>query len=369
MTERWSIHYRPKRFSEVVGQTPVVRFCSAVLSQFYNGKSKLPVGFLFGGRSGVGKTTLARVIGASLNCEHKDGVEPCGECPSCLLIVAGEGGVMEVDASFFGSVDNIRHLRAQLSMYSLTKYQVVILDEVHMMSREAFNVLLKLLEEPTEGTLYVLCTTEPQKVLETVRSRLIEFRFTAISWEEVGVFIKNLLEKEGVSCEEKLYKRLYRLSNENLRDVIVSLEQLSRLGDGVITYGLTKEVFGDIFVFEDVLKAIGDGDFVGAVELYQAYRVFYSDFSHFLSRLLSVAGDYFVQALKSGSSDAVFYEKVFSASYKFIQKTSSLIGDASAKMFFFALASEAKGSVLRANIQVEKEEFADASDVLSILGG
>lgn len=345
MTERWAISYRPNQFKRVLGQGAVVSFFKTVLKRYYAEGGELPVGFLFGGRSGVGKTTLARIIGASLNCMKRNGVEPCGECYSCLQIMSGEGSVIEVDASFFGLVDNIRELRDQLQMYSVSAYKVVILDEAHMMSKEAFNVLLKLLEEPPEKTLFMLCTTESEKVLETVRSRLLEFRFTAISHMVVSQYLDNLLLLEGVECDPAVYQRLYRLSNDNLRDVIVSLEQLALLGKGMITKELAAEMFGDIFVFEKILKGIKVGDYGMVMELYRIYNTFYTDFVRFLNGFLTVAGDYFLTAIRKGSSDVLFYGKLFRAIYSFQQTAVSLKGEAAASLFFHSLIMEVAGGV------------------------
>lgn len=365
MTERWHLTHRPKKFSEVLGQEATVRFCKQVLYRFYKGEAQMPVGFLFGGRSGVGKTTLARIVGASLNCEHRDGVEPCGECSSCVSIIAGGGDIIEIDASFFGLVDNIRALRERLQTYALINHRVIILDEAHMMSKEAFNVLLKLLESPPEETLFILCTTEAHKILETVRSRLVEFRFKAIPYQTISVFLRSLLKEEGIKCDEKVYTRLYRLSNDNLRDVIVSLEQLARTGDGSITEELVVAVFGDIFVFEKIILALRAGDYGSAMELYSEYNQFYLDFNHFLSRFLLIAGDAFVRTIKENSSDSVFYGKLFSSVYKFLQESLHLQSEATAKLFFHVLATEVGDS--KSSFAKSYSRYVSEEDALSIL--
>lgn len=363
MSTRWSITKRPRKFSEVLGQEPVIRFCKNVLAQFYAGKADLPVGFLFGGRSGVGKTTLARVVGASLNCPNRDGVEPCGECPSCKAIVAGEGHVIEVDAAFFGLVDNIRQLREELQLYSVVNYKVVVLDEAHMMSKEAFNVLLKLLESPPERTMFILCTTETHKVLETVRSRLTEFRFTPIHWAVVGDYLEGLLKEAKVECEPQVYYRLYRLSNDNFRDVIVSLEQLVNLGKGEITEADVSDMFGDIFVFEKIIGGLKVGDYGKCVELYAKYSRHCTDFERFLDGFLTIAGDAFLWAIKGGSSEATFYGKLFASVYKFLQTAVGLKGDAAANLFFHVLATEVGGF----SASSSSSEFVSEAEAISLL--
>jgi DNA polymerase-3 subunit gamma/tau len=332
--DRWSLTYRPKKFSEVLGQESVIKFFNYILQRHAKEANELPVGFLFGGRSGVGKTTLARIVGASLNCHHKVGIEPCGECSMCQRIFSGQGGIREVDAAYFGLVDNIRKLREELDMYSVVDYQVVILDEVHMMSKESFNVLLKLLEEPPPSVLFILCTTEVHKVLETVRSRLVEFRFTAIPWGIIDAYLKKLLAKEGVECDPKIYHRLYKLSNDNLRDVIVSLEQLAQVGEGKITEEKVASVYGDVFIFEKVLDALWLGDYGSAVALYSQYSNYNTDFVEFLNGFLTIVGGYFTNALQSGSSKVAQYGKLLMTVYEFMQVTPNLRGEAAAKLMF-----------------------------------
>jgi DNA polymerase-3 subunit gamma/tau len=281
--------------------------------------------------------------------------------------MSGEGSVVEVDASFFGLVDNIRALRDQLQMYSISAYKVVILDEAHMMSKEAFNVLLKLLEEPPEKTLFILCTTESEKVLETVRSRLLEFRFTAINRDKVLGYLLALTEREKVKCDTAVFERLYRLSNDNLRDVIVSLEQLALLGEGEVTKELTAKTFGDIFVFEKILDGIRSGDYGIVMELYREYNSFYTDFLRFLNGFLTIAGDRFLVAIKMGSQDVLFYSTLFRAIYKFQQMTLSLKGEAAAGLFFHSIIMEVAGEVTTQTL-VSKEVLTEeeALDLLMV---
>lgn len=367
MSSRWSLSYRPKKFSGVLGQESVLKFFSYILNRHIVEGEELPVGFLFGGRSGVGKTTLARIIGASLNCHHKVGIEPCGECSMCQRIFAGQGGIREIDAAYFGLVDNIRKLREELNMYSVVDYQVVILDEVHMMSKESFNVLLKLLEEPPESVLFILCTTEVHKVLETVRSRLVEFRFTSIPWGVIDVYLKALLDKEGVECDAKIYHRLYKLSNDNLRDVIVSLEQLSRVGEGKITEEMVASVYGDVFIFEKVLAALRLGDYGKAVALYSQYSNYNTDFNIFLNGFLTIVSGYFAQALKTGSSEAQQYGKLLKTIYEFVQSTPSVRGEAAAQLMFHVIVDEL--GVLNALPSTEQVMVSSDEEALDLLKG
>jgi DNA polymerase-3 subunit gamma/tau len=320
----------------------VGNFFRLVLSRYYTQQIPLPIGVLFGGLSGVGKTTMARVIGSSLNCKNRNGVDPCGECASCKAIWRGEGGVWEIDASFFGLIENIRELRGRLTSFSFSEYQVVILDECHMMSREAFNVLLKLLEDPPEKVLFVLVTTEPEKVLDTVRSRLIEFRFRALPNKLVLDYLKELLKTEGVSYEESLLQRIYFLSNYNFRDVLMNLEYLAIIGEGKITVDVVERALGNIFLFDQLLENLLKGDFEKSFELYAEFSQFQSNSAIFLQNLINFVVESLKWALKEGR-DATKYMVVLRCTYKFLHGRLVIKGEAAIKLLLFDIISALRG--------------------------
>jgi DNA polymerase-3 subunit gamma/tau len=367
--QRWSISYRPKRFEEVIGQEHVLVFFKTVLGNYWEKETTLPVGVLFGGHSGVGKTTVARVIAASLNCDSRDGVEPCGKCESCSSIIGGSGGVMEIDASFFGLVDNIRSLRDQLLSYSFAEYQVVIIDECHMLSREASNVLLKLLEEPPKNVLFIMCTTEVNKLLDTVRSRLVEFRFSLIPPEKVVSSVQKILRKEEIVCEDELVERLYKLSKYNVRDVLVALEQLSLLGEREITPERMSEVYGDVYVFERLVKALRLGKFADAMQIYQGLVVYQPDFKSFVEGLVVHLGDSLRETLVNGSPASVWYSFALKKVYEFLQKRIVEFGGAAGvRLLLFQLIPEDKQCAVEAeNIQTGVLEKLSDEEIFELL--
>lgn len=318
MSIRWSIRYRPKKFEEILGQNHIIEFFKIILDNYYEHQRLLPVGALFGGSSGVGKTTMARVISASLNCDKRVGVEPCGVCEICYPIIQGLGGVMELDASFFGSIDNIRNLQKRLSSYSFVEYQVIILDECHAMSKEAFNGLLKLLEEPPERVFFILVTTETDSVLDTVRSRLIEFQFKSISWVIIEKFLVSLLKKEKTTCSTQICRELYYLSEYNLREVIMMLEHLSILGRGEITKELVKKVYGDVTLVKEVILQLKVGGYEKAMLLFEEFHASQPDFKLFLKRFADYLGSLLRQTLKSGSRDSLVYGAMLRCVYVFM---------------------------------------------------
>lgn len=362
--QRWHITGRPRQFKQVLGQAHVKRFLDVILNDFFEKGADLPVGFLFGGSSGIGKTTIARVIGCSLNCEHKQGNEPCGKCVSCEKIVNGRGLVMEIDASIFGLVANVRKLSRDLQAYTFAEYQVVILDEAHMMSTEASNVLLKLLEDPPDRVLFILCTTDITQIIGTVRSRLLEFRFRDISWLEIKEYLKKLSKQEGLKCDMALCRRLYFLSKKNFRDFIVVLEQLASLNNGVITEKEANELFGDVRVFEKILDAMNIGDYVQMVELYQEVSSFYVDFYDFLNGLLVVLGEAFLTVVRNGSPEAKIYSKLLHAIYKFQVVSFRLTGEAAAMQLFHILAEEGRGIKFKQTLVKNGEAFKTSGEVV-----
>lgn len=352
--------YRPSCFSEVLGQRHVIKFFEVVLGRYFKEGTALPVGALFGGHSGVGKTTLARVISASLNCQKRNGIEPCGECPNCRQIIQGLGGVMEIDASFFGLVDNIRQLRERLGSYSFQDYQVVILDECHMLSREASNVLLKLFEEPPSNVFFVLCTTEVEKLLETVRSRVVEFRFSVIPADDVVKYLQKILDKEGVTCADEIIKDLYFM-NRNVRDVLVALEQLSIISKSKIGEKHVDELYGDIKIYDKLIDALKSGRYADALDMYDKHELFRSDFNHLVTGIIIRVGDRFREALKSGGGDFRWYGNTLRTIYEFMtSRISSMGGSAAARLLFEKLLPEGSPKVVAAPtivVKVSDEEI------------
>ena len=338
---RWALTYRPKNFKEVLGQKHVKEFFTSVLTDWFNKGERLPVGVLFSGHSGVGKTTIARIVAAALNCPSRAGEAPCGACPSCLSILGGlGGGVREIDASSFGLVENMRSLREELMSYSFSGYQVVILDECHKMSEEAFHVLLKLLEEAPPNLFFILITTVSDKILETVKSRLLEFNFQRVPFQEIVEHVKWLVKREGVILDVTLIPKLYKMSKGNVRDLVSNLEQLAIFGKDTINKDVVVEVFGDIYVFEKILGQLKQGSVVDAFEEYKKNSGVYSDFAVFLDGLVEVVGDCFIKAQREGSSEAAFYDRVLSGVYKFCSLPTKLNVEASAKILFFTVFAE-----------------------------
>jgi DNA polymerase-3 subunit gamma/tau len=224
--------YRPANFSEVVGQEHVTR---TLRNAF--GSGRLGHAFLFSGLRGVGKTSVARILAKTLNCTDEKHIdEPCGRCESCLEIDDGRSlNVVEMDAASHTGVDDIRELRESV-MYAAAegRYKVYIIDEVHMLSKNAFNALLKTLEEPPPRVVFILATTEPHKVPVTIHSRCQRYDFRRISSADIAGHLATICEKEGVEISHDSLRRIAIAAEGSLRDSQSLLDQvLSYAGDQV----------------------------------------------------------------------------------------------------------------------------------------
>ncbi len=243
MTVALARKWRPRSFAEMVGQEHVVRALSNALEQ-----NRLHHAWLLTGTRGVGKTTLARILAKALNCETGVTALPCGACRSCSEIDAGRFvDLIELDAASNTQVDNMREL-LESALYAPTagRYKVYIIDEVHMLSRSAFNAMLKTLEEPPAHVKFVLATTDPQKIPVTVLSRCLQFNLKQIPAAQIRGQLEHVLEREGVAHEGAGLALLARAAQGSMRDALSLLDQAIAHGGGSVQEAAVREMLGAV---------------------------------------------------------------------------------------------------------------------------
>jgi DNA polymerase-3 subunit gamma/tau len=255
--------WRPQTFADVVGQQHVTRtLANAVQS------GRVAHAYIFSGARGVGKTTTARILAKALNCAKGPAAEPCNECDSCREIGLGNSlDVIEIDAASNRGIDQIRELR-EMVRYAPAggRYKVVILDEAHMLTDEASNALLKTLEEPPDKVIFVMATTEPENLADTIRSRSQHFHFRALSFAEIVDALEQICVKENLTAEPGAIGVMARAAEGSLRDALSLLEQARAYCGSNITDAQVRELLG--VVPEEILEEL-----TGAIEAKSAERI------------------------------------------------------------------------------------------------
>ncbi len=293
--------WRPQTFAHLVGQPHVRQTLKNAISH-----AQVAHAYLFCGPRGTGKTSTAKVFAKAVNCLHPIGAEPCNECENCLAITAGNHvDVEEIDAASNRGVDEIRQLREKVhySPASLKK-KVYIVDEVHMLTTEAFNALLKTLEEPPAHALFILATTEPHKIPSTIVSRCQRFDFRRIPLDSITERLKEVATKEGWSWDEQALWQLAEAADGGLRDALGLLEQTAAYGGGIISDSHVSAVVGSV-VSEELLQfmqALCDGDLLRVIEQLGTWYQAGKEAPRIIYDILHMVRDLFVLKLSNAES-------------------------------------------------------------------
>ena len=287
--------FRPSTFEDVKGQDHIVTTLKNQIRA-----DRIGHAYLFCGTRGTGKTTIAKILARSVNCEHPVDGSPCNECPTCKAILAGVStNVIEIDAASNNGVDNIREIREEVA-YRPTqgRYKVYIIDEVHMLSTGAFNALLKTLEEPPSYVIFILATTEANKIPVTILSRCQRYDFRRITIDTIAARLSELMEKEGVDVEEKAIRYVAKAGDGSMRDALSLLDQCIAFYLGQkLTYDKVLEVLGtvDTEIFSQMLRTILAGEVTGSIRTLETLLnrgkelgQFVTDFTWYLRNLLLV---------------------------------------------------------------------------------
>jgi DNA polymerase-3 subunit gamma/tau len=280
--------YRPQTFDDVIGQGHVT---TTLAREVVDGK--VAHAYLFTGPRGTGKTTTARILAKALNCVNRgsDG-SPCNVCPSCVAITEGTSlDVLELDAASHNSVDDIRDIKVSVTTVasSATSKRVFVLDEAHMLSKAAGNALLKTLEEPPEHVHFVLATTEPYKLLDTIRSRSQRFDFHPVPIEELAGHLSVISERESHRSDPAALIAIARHAGGSVRDSLSLLEQVAALGAGTVDVGGVRRALGlaDSEAFMRLVEAVAEQDAKSALELVAELAADGVDLRRFVSESVS----------------------------------------------------------------------------------
>lgn len=277
--------YRPKNFSDVVGQEHIVRTLKNQIESNNVGHA-----YLFCGTRGTGKTSTAKIFSRAVNCTNLHNDEPCNECENCREILEDKTmDVVEIDAASNNSVDDIRELRENVK-YSpaKAKYKVYIIDEVHMLSQGAFNALLKTLEEPPSYVIFILATTEPHKIPATILSRCQRFDFKRVTVKDISSRMRYICEKEGIEADEKALNLIARNSQGALRDALSILDQCISFEGNKISYNDVIELLGSVNIEQlfDLAESIIKEDTRKSLQILNDFIIWGKDVRNLVNDLI-----------------------------------------------------------------------------------
>src|SRR5437667_11190834 len=280
--------YRPKQFADLIAEAHVAAALRGAVAQ-----GRVAHGYLFAGPRGVGKTTAARILAMALNCERRAAAgEPCGECDCCRRIWTGAANldVVELDAASNRGVDDARDSRERAMYAARTDAgsKVYIVDEAHMLTREAWNALLKILEEPPPRVVFVFATTEPQKIANTaapILSRLQRFDFRRIGPRAIAARLRHVATAEGLAADDDALHLIAKSADGGMRDGLSILDQVLSFGEGPVTAARVREVLGLIpdELFGEMLRAIVERDPAGVFPLVERLLEAGADIGEFVN--------------------------------------------------------------------------------------
>jgi DNA polymerase-3 subunit gamma/tau len=297
--------YRPQRFSEVVGQEHVTRTLKNAIDQ-----QRIAHGYIFSGHRGIGKTTIARILAMALNCRSSDRptAEPCGTCDSCVEIRAGSSvDVIEIDAATNRGIDEIRELR-EAARYrpARDRYKIYILDEAHQITDAAFNALLKTLEEPPGHIVFMMATTQPEDIPQTIHSRCQNFSFRAVKFDEIVSQLASITGKEKIDADPAALALLAEAGEGSMRDALSILDQVIAGSEGRVNVELVQGLIGGAGteVLEQLLDAVKRGSANEALQLLDGQISSGQNPSHLAKQLVGLLRNVLV-AKVAGSDSAL----------------------------------------------------------------
>ena len=300
IARKWS----PQRFAEIVGQGHVTETLANAIRS-----NRVAHAYIFSGARGVGKTTAARILAKALNCVQGPTPEPCGECDSCKEIAAGTSlDVIEIDAASNRGIDQIRELREMVRYApASSRSKVVILDEAHMLTEEASNALLKTLEEPPDRVIFVMATTEPENLADTIRSRAQHFHFRALSFAEITGRLVEISAKEGLRVEPGALAVIARAAEGSVRDALSLLEQARAYCGDEIADRQVREILGVVpdEELDELIAAIEAGSAERALGLVHRFQAEGRNLQHFCREAIRHIRNLLVARVCGAASDLI----------------------------------------------------------------
>src|SRR5947209_7270184 len=279
--------YRPQRFSDVIGQDHVTRTLKNAITQ-----ARIAHGYIFSGHRGIGKTTIARILAMALNCRSAEHPvpEPCGVCESCTEIRAGNSvDVIEIDAATNRGIDEIRELRdAARYRPARDRYKIYILDEAHQITDAAFNALLKTLEEPPAHIVFMMATTQPEDIPQTIRSRCQNFSFHAVKFDDIVAQLRSICEKEGIQADDDALAVLAEAGDGSMRDALSIMDQAIACCGAQLTGELVLSLVGSVStqILEELMGMVSRSSSEEALRLLDKLMTEGQNPAHFAKQLV-----------------------------------------------------------------------------------
>jgi DNA polymerase III subunit gamma/tau len=296
--------WRPQKFSDLVGQEHVTETLANAIKN-----DRVAHAYIFSGARGVGKTTAARILAKALNCVHGPTATPCGECDSCREIAAGTSlDVIEIDAASNRGIDQIRELREMVRYApASSRSKVVILDEAHMLTGEASNALLKTLEEPPDRVIFVMATTQPEDLVDTIRSRSQHFHFRALTFGEITARLEEIAQKENLKIDAGALAVISRMAEGSMRDALSLLEQARAYCGEVITDAAVRELLGVVpdDALATLVSAIAEGSADRALGLIHTFQKEGRNLQHFCREAIRHMRNLLIAKVCGADSDLI----------------------------------------------------------------
>lgn len=372
MTEYLSLYrkYRPKTFDEVVGQEHVV---GTLQNQVKN--KTMAHAYLFTGARGTGKTSCAKILAKAVNCINNNNGSPCLECEVCKALQSTNINVVEIDAASNNSVEDVRVMRENIKFAPVgTKYKVYIIDEVHMLSVNAFNALLKSIEEPPAHIIFILATTEVHKIPATILSRVVRLDFKLVDYNVLCTHLKNIFDKEGIKAEQIAIEELARLSEGSVRDMLSLAECVTGYARNDIKLEHVLECMGtnSKAVLLELVKVIAEGELGRFFELVNDFYVSGKNFALLTKELVGLLRDLIIcKTVKNAKnivrvneqeyntfkqySENYTIEQLFKIMSEFVKREGEFRYAASAKILFESIGIVSMEDALKKNDDLEEE--------------